>query len=76
MLPLYLIISDFFFQQQNIKRKKKRRKHKQLGSLGKKNVAESIFSHSLFTGEGEAVTQHAGTDVIIYLSLMRWKNHS
>lgn len=55
---------------------KKRRKHKQLGSLEKKIVAEAVFSPSLFTGEGEAVTQHAGTDVIIYLSVRWWKNHS
>lgn len=74
MLPLYLIISDFF----NNKTYRERKREESTNSLAlwKKIVAESNFFPSLFTGEGEAVTQHAGTDVIIYLSVMWWKNHS
>ena len=70
-----LIISDFF----NNKTYRERKREESTNSLAlwkKKLSLKAIFSPSLFTGEGEAVTQHAGTDVIIYLSVMWWKNHS
>jgi len=68
-------MSDFFNNKTYIE-KEKEKKAQTAWLFGKKIVTESNFSPSLFTGEGEAVTQHAGTDVIIYLSVIWWKNHS
>lgn len=76
MLPLYLIISDFFFNNITCRERKREESTNSLALWKKKIVTESNFPPSLFTGEGEAVTQHAGTDVIIYLSVRWWKNHS